>query len=87
MPAVILIPPIGLGANICLGITKLRCLQTKPTGYEGFLKVVAEGPLNRIAPDLNGLEQGLVAAKPSNIAAAARSIELDTVFLLTNGGA
>jgi predicted Zn-dependent peptidase len=65
-------------------LSGLRSMHDSPAA---LIEFALERTLNRITPDLSGLEAGLLAAKPAGIAAAARSIELDTVFLLTNGSA
>jgi len=65
-------------------LSGLRSMHDSPAA---LIEFALERALNRIAPDLEGLEQRLRETDPPAIAAAARRIDLDTVFLLTNGNA
>ncbi len=63
----------------------LSGLRSMQDSSAALIEFALERTLSNRAPDLAGLERALERVRPSAIAAAARTIELDTVFLLTNG--
>jgi len=65
-------------------LSALRSMHDSPSA---LIEFALERALSSIPPDLDGLERGLREAKPRSIAAAARRVELDTVFLLTSQSA
>ena len=48
-----------------------------------LMEFALERTLSGLEPDLDGLREKLASTSPTAIAAAARTIELDTVYLLT----
>lgn len=74
----------ALGQARAMVLSGLRSMHDSPAA---LIEFALERALNRMAPDLDGLEERLRATQPRAIAAAARKIDLDTVFLLTNGSA
>jgi len=65
-------------------LSGLRSMHDSPSA---LIEFALERALNGIEPDVERLRAELAAVTPGAIAAAARTIELDTVYLLTNGGA
>jgi len=65
-------------------LSGLRSMHDSPAALMEF---ALERALNGIDPDVEQLREDIASVRASNIAAAARTVELDTVFLLTNGSA
>ena len=65
-------------------VSGLRSMHDSPAAVMEF---ALERSLNGIEPDVERLRDELLAVHARSIAAAARTIELDTVYLLTNGSA
>jgi len=65
-------------------LSGLRSMHDSPAALMEF---ALERALNGIEPDVERLRDELAGARASAIAAAARTVELDTVYLLTNGSA
>ncbi|MEM8885383.1 MAG: pitrilysin family protein [Planctomycetota bacterium] len=64
-------------------LSGLRSMRDSPAA---LIEFALERTVNRIEPELEALEAALEAVTPRQVAAAARTIELDTVFLLTSNG-
>ena len=62
----------------------LSGLRSMQDSSAALIEFALERTLSNRAPDLDGLERALMRVRPSAIASAAQTIELDTVFLLTN---
>ncbi len=63
-------------------LSGLRSLRDSPSGLIDF---ALERIVNGLDPDLDGLIEGIAAATIKDVARAARTVELDTVYLLGNG--
>ena len=64
-------------------LSGLNSMHDSPAALMEF---ALERSINGIEPDVERLRGELATVRASSIAAAARTIELDTVYLLTNGG-
>jgi len=65
-------------------LSGLRSMHDSPSALMEF---ALERAINGIEPDVEQLRSEIASVRPASLAAAARTIELDTVYLLTNGSA
>ena len=63
-------------------LSGLKSMHDSPAA---LIEFALERALNGIEPDVERLRADISSVTPAGIAAAARTIQLDTVFLLTNG--